>query len=130
MNQEEKERGKKELEQAQAVDHITDPKIRELYDRFPKEDAYNILDNLAPELLLNVSDRLAVLQLMVFACKVIIQDIGEHGEEHILNLYEDHDQVYFEDCRVKLEVQIAELRTKGEQSDIFDRWKAIRYPRI
>ncbi|WP_155826347.1 hypothetical protein [Leptospira alstonii] len=130
MNREEKERQKRELERINAANHITDPKIQELYDRFPKEDAYNILDNLAVKLLPNISDKLAVLQLMQFACTVIIRDINEHGEEHIHSLYEGHDQAYFENCRAKLNSQIMEIRAKGEQSDIFDRWKAIRYPRM
>src|SRR5450432_3775349 len=129
MNREEKERQRREREKARATEHISAPEIKKLYEDFPMKDHYTVLETLAPRVLASTADKLAVLQLMVHACDIIISDIGEHGQEHVDNLYEGHERSYFEEQRAKLNEQIAQLRDQGATSDSFERWKAIRNPR-
>lgn len=103
-----------------STSHIEDQNLKSLYDDV-WDDPWNVLEN-ANGLADGAGDRLAVLEVMLEACRVIIEDLEEHGEMNEA-LYDDHDLDFFERRADELEKEIESLRAGGATSDVFRLWQ-------
>lgn len=98
------------------LDHISDPKIKELY-KFISWDDYRVYQE-GNKLVEETGDKLAVYSAIKQSIENIILDLEEHGRANA-DMYDNHDKSFFENELKRIENEIAALKASGAESEVF-----------
>jgi hypothetical protein len=101
--------------------HIADPKLKDLYKKINRSD-YDVVV-MGEKMLKKTKDKLAVLEAIQQSVQNIIDDFKEHGNDNKA-LYDDHPKSYFDKKLTEISEQINKVRSGGESSDVFTKYKA------
>jgi hypothetical protein len=99
------------------LDHIEDSDLREVYGQITS-NPYAVVRARVE----GFKDRLAAAEAKHEAVRVILDDFNEHGGAN-RHLFGGHRRAYFERLDRELKTEIAQRRRRGEQSDVFDRYR-------
>lgn len=108
------------------LDHVKDVHLYKLYERmhdYPYEsllEGQKFLDDNKETV--SPTDELAYLHVMNECIRVILEDLGEHGDANIEE-YGNNNESYFYDRSETIKLRIAELEKAGAMSGLFLEYK-------